>query len=95
MGEDLSLISVEKAPSNPLRMMNHWDNMDGSIERGYSGNSFFYENKADYGGAIRFNGEGTVTNCNFTNNTAGYWGGANCGLCKVHGQRWNKWNSHQ
>ncbi len=31
-------------PSNPLRMLNHWDNMDGSIERGYSGNSFFYEN---------------------------------------------------
>ena len=30
-------------PSNPLRMLNHWDNMDGSIERGYSGNSFFYE----------------------------------------------------
>ena len=24
-------------PSNPLRMLNHWDNMDGSIERGYSG----------------------------------------------------------
>jgi len=31
-------------PSNPLRMLNHWDNMDGSIERGYSGNSFFYVN---------------------------------------------------
>ena len=24
-------------------MLNHWDNMDGSIERGYSGNSFFFE----------------------------------------------------
>ncbi len=33
------------APKNPLRMMNHWDNMDGSIERGYSGESFFYENE--------------------------------------------------
>ena len=31
-------------PSNPLRMLNHWDNMDGSIERGYSGKSFFYVN---------------------------------------------------
>lgn len=30
------------APSNPLRMLNHWDNLDGSIERGYSGNSFFF-----------------------------------------------------
>lgn len=31
-------------PMNPLRMLNHWDNMDGSIERGYSGNSFFFKN---------------------------------------------------
>ncbi len=31
-------------PDNPLRMYNHWDNMDGSIERGYSGDSFFFEN---------------------------------------------------
>lgn len=30
-------------PIIPLRMMNHWDNMDGSIERGYSGQSFFYK----------------------------------------------------
>lgn len=31
-------------PSMPFRMMNHWDDMDGSIERGYSGRSFFYDN---------------------------------------------------
>lgn len=31
-------------PTMPLRMMNHWDDMDGSIERGYSGRSFFYDN---------------------------------------------------
>ncbi|MCR4756864.1 MAG: alpha-glucuronidase [Butyrivibrio sp.] len=37
-------VSEKAAPSNPLRMMNHWDNMDGSIERGYSGNSFFFVN---------------------------------------------------
>ncbi|MCR4690458.1 MAG: alpha-glucuronidase [Lachnospiraceae bacterium] len=30
-------------PSNPLRMLNHWDNMDGSIERGYSGESFLFQ----------------------------------------------------
>ncbi|HWT73481.1 MAG TPA: alpha-glucuronidase family glycosyl hydrolase [Mobilitalea sp.] len=35
--------SEEKEPSNPLRMLNHWDNMDGSIERGYSGKSFFFQ----------------------------------------------------
>ena len=43
MGQDYCEITAQNAPSNPLRMMNHWDNMDGSIERGYSGNSFFYE----------------------------------------------------
>lgn len=35
-------LPVQNAPEMPLRMMNHWDNMDGSIERGYSGQSFFY-----------------------------------------------------
>ncbi len=43
LSEDKS-INVTEVPKNPLRMLNHWDNMDGSIERGYSGNSFFYEN---------------------------------------------------
>lgn len=30
------------APAHSLRMLNHWDNLDGSIERGYSGGSFFF-----------------------------------------------------
>lgn len=34
-----------KRPSAPLRMLNHWDNIDGSIERGYAGNSFFFEDQ--------------------------------------------------
>lgn len=37
-------IRESQSPDNPLRMLNHWDNMDGSIERGYSGNSFFFQN---------------------------------------------------
>ncbi|MCC8182339.1 MAG: alpha-glucuronidase [Clostridiales bacterium] len=32
----------EKTPSNPMRMFNHWDNLTGDIERGYSGQSFFF-----------------------------------------------------
>lgn len=39
----LSEIPEEHTPEMPLRIMNHWDNMDGSIERGYSGDSFFYK----------------------------------------------------
>ena len=29
-------------PRYPLRMLDHWDNADGSIERGYAGDSFFF-----------------------------------------------------
>lgn len=43
MERELKGISVLCNPDNPLRMYNHWDNMDGSIERGYSGESFFFE----------------------------------------------------
>lgn len=42
MTASLQGIDIQEEPSNPLRMLNHWDNMDGSIERGYSGNSFFF-----------------------------------------------------
>ena len=36
----------EKGESHPafrLRILNHWDNLDGSIERGYAGNSIFWD----------------------------------------------------
>ncbi len=36
-------MDICKEPVMPLRMLNHWDNMDGSIERGYSGDSFFFD----------------------------------------------------
>lgn len=35
-------------PDNGLRLINQWDNADGSIERGYAGRSIFYD-----GGAVR------------------------------------------
>ena len=35
-------LELLRLPENPLRMLNHWDNLDGSIERGYSGKSFFF-----------------------------------------------------
>ncbi|WP_062306713.1 alpha-glucuronidase [Alicyclobacillus sendaiensis] len=30
------------SPRNDLRMLDHWDNADGTIERGYAGRSLFY-----------------------------------------------------
>ena len=38
--QSLQGVDMTQIPSQPLRMYNHWDNMDGSIERGYSGRSF-------------------------------------------------------
>ncbi|HML45854.1 MAG TPA: alpha-glucuronidase [Clostridia bacterium] len=36
--------SGERKPCFPLRMLNHWDNLDGSVERGYAGSSLFFRN---------------------------------------------------
>ncbi len=40
LGEEIP--SGAYAPAYPIRMLDHWDNADGSIERGYSGPSFFF-----------------------------------------------------
>lgn len=42
-GKDITGISERFSPDAPLRMLDHWDNTDGSIERGYSGRSFFFK----------------------------------------------------
>ncbi|MBR4082682.1 MAG: alpha-glucuronidase [Lachnospiraceae bacterium] len=42
MEKSLTDIKIAEQPGSPFRMYNHWDNMDGSIERGYSGKSFFF-----------------------------------------------------
>lgn len=40
--QTLEQINISEAPKNQIRMINQWDNMDGSIERGYAGQSIFY-----------------------------------------------------
>lgn len=44
LGADITALNIQEMPANGIRMMNQWDNMDGSIERGYAGESIFYEN---------------------------------------------------
>ena len=39
--EDISSLSVSDAPKIKWRVLNQWDNWDGSIERGYSGKSIY------------------------------------------------------
>lgn len=43
-GVSLKDIEGVNNPQNPLRMINHWDNMSGDIERGYAGQSIFFKN---------------------------------------------------
>ncbi|WP_420910294.1 alpha-glucuronidase family glycosyl hydrolase [Neobacillus muris] len=41
--ENIKKLDILENPKNQLRMINHWDNMDNSIERGYAGLSIFYK----------------------------------------------------
>lgn len=41
---DFSKVATASNPEYPLRWINQWDNMDGSIERGYGGLSIFFAN---------------------------------------------------
>nr|WP_276356068.1 alpha-glucuronidase family glycosyl hydrolase [Cohnella sp. YIM B05605] len=43
-GQSVDDLRVSEKPAAKLRMIDHWDNMDGSIERGYAGRSVFYRN---------------------------------------------------
>lgn len=45
LGKPVPEIAELVNPDTPLRMLNHWDNIDGSIERGYSGRSFFFADR--------------------------------------------------
>jgi alpha-glucuronidase len=58
LGEPVDSLDQRSAPYAPIRWVNQWDNLDGSIERGYGGRSIFWDNQharadltrvADYG----------------------------------------------
>ncbi len=44
LGEDpqLSQFRIESSPSSPIRWVDQWDNLNGTIERGYAGRSIFF-----------------------------------------------------
>ncbi len=45
-GAPLENFSDIQVPSVPLRWINQWDNLNGTIERGYGGRSIFFDNGA-------------------------------------------------
>jgi alpha-glucuronidase len=46
--ENVLSVNDTESPSAPIRWVNQWDNLDGSIERGYAGRSIFFS-----GGTVR------------------------------------------
>lgn len=44
---DENVNSLRSNPSYQNRILNHWDNLDGSVERGYAGGSIFWRGEKD------------------------------------------------
>lgn len=42
-GADPESVAESSVPAVPRRILNHWDNIDGTVERGYSGKSLFFK----------------------------------------------------
>ncbi|HKD09704.1 MAG TPA: alpha-glucuronidase family glycosyl hydrolase [Bryobacteraceae bacterium] len=42
-GDPVTTLDEKQTPYAPVRWVNQWDNLDGSIERGYGGRSIFWE----------------------------------------------------
>lgn len=43
MGESVSDLNIQESPKYDLRVLNHWDNLDGTVERGYAGYSIWWD----------------------------------------------------
>jgi alpha-glucuronidase len=42
--QNVQTLDDSQSPSAPIRWVSQWDNLDGSIERGYAGRSIFFDN---------------------------------------------------
>lgn len=46
--EDISAINIIESPKYEFRLLNHWDNLDGTVERGYAGHSIWWNREKDF-----------------------------------------------
>jgi alpha-glucuronidase len=44
-GQPIDRLNIVERPQVQLRLLNHWDNLDGSVERGYAGRSLWQWNE--------------------------------------------------
>ncbi len=59
---------VSDSPFHDIRLLNHWDNLDGNSERGYAGKSIFWNVKG-FPEALGENDMADVFNCPLNNTT--------------------------
>lgn len=61
-------MEVKESPFHDIRLLNHWDNLDGNSERGYAGKSIFW-NVAGFPKSIGNNDVANFRNCPLQNDT--------------------------
>ncbi len=60
-GVSLSDLDITEAPFHDIRVLDHWDNLDGNSERGYAGKSIFWDVQG-YPDAIGVNDVADIAN---------------------------------
>ena len=45
-GENFTAFKGSESPAAPIRWVNQWDNLNGTIERGYAGRSIFFDERS-------------------------------------------------
>jgi alpha-glucuronidase len=60
LGESVARLDEKSEPRVAMRWVNHWDNLDGSIERGYGGRSIFWDNGTSRADLTRVNDYGRM-----------------------------------
>jgi alpha-glucuronidase len=60
LGDSIANLDQREEPRVPVRWVNHWDNLDGSIERGYGGRSIFWDNGVSRADLTRVNDYGRM-----------------------------------
>jgi alpha-glucuronidase len=60
LGKSVAGLNLSESPYAPVRWTNEWNNLDGSIERGYGGRSIFWENNRARADLARVDGYGRL-----------------------------------
>jgi alpha-glucuronidase len=60
LGESVAKLDEKSEPRVSVRWVNHWDNLDGTIERGYGGRSIFWDNGTARADLTRVRGYGRM-----------------------------------